>query len=181
MKLEFHAVVPERWADMEALIEGRGGPHYCWCMAWRRNEFKNDMPGKAGKKASMKRRVDDGVPIGLLGYRAGDPVAWCSVAPKTTYRPLGGKEVSDKVWSLACFFVKREYRGRGMTQKLIAAAAEYAKDKGACWLEAYPVAADSPSYRFMGICDTFAAMGFEFVETVGTRRNLMRLKLDPDA
>lgn len=179
MKLDFHAVVPERWADMETLIEGRGGPHYCWCMAWRRNEFKQDKPGKSGRKAAMKRRVDDRVPVGLLGYLNGDPVAWCSIAPKTTYRPLGGDETYDDIWSLVCFFVKRDYRGQGLTRQLIAAATDYARSNGAVWLEAYPVAADSPSYRFMGICDTFTAMGFEFVETVGTRRNLMRLKLAP--
>ncbi len=181
MKQELHAVGSERWADMETLFESRGGPHNCWCMVWRRNEFKRGKPGKAGRKASMKRRVENGIPVGLLGYLDGYPVSWCSIAPRSTYRQLGGSEISDKTWSLMCFFVKREHRGQGFTQQLVAAAADYARNNGALWLEAYPVAADSPSYRFMGICDTFAAMGFEFVETVGTRRNLMRLKLVPGA
>ena len=44
----------------------KGSPHYYWCMAWRNNENKGSIPGKLGKKLSIKRRVDEGIPIGLL-------------------------------------------------------------------------------------------------------------------
>jgi hypothetical protein len=27
----------------------------------------------------------------LLGYIDGDPIAWCSIAPRSTYRPLGAR------------------------------------------------------------------------------------------
>jgi hypothetical protein len=44
-------------------------------------------------------------------------------------------------------------------------------------LEAYPVAADSPSYRFMGFVPQFARLGFDEVARAGSRRHVMRRSL----
>ena len=68
-------------------------------------------------------------------------------------------------------------RGQGATRRLIAAAVEYAREGGASAVEAYPVEADSPSYRFMGTVPSFRKAGFHEVGTVGTRRRAMRLEL----
>jgi hypothetical protein len=89
-------------------------------MVWRaRGAEAKDTKG-SGRKVAIKTLVDDGVPIGLLGYIDGDPIAWCSIAPRSTYRPLGGEdEPSEKAgeeWSLVCFFVRREFRGQGVTE-----------------------------------------------------------------
>ncbi len=75
MLLDFKPVTTENWNDFEELFECRGSPHYFWCMAWRRNENKKAMPGKASRKASMKSRVYSGTPIGILGYLDGQPIA----------------------------------------------------------------------------------------------------------
>ena len=50
----------------------------------------------------MKSRVEGGVPIGILGYHDGAPIAWCSIAPRDTYRELGGLDnssVHENVWA----------------------------------------------------------------------------------
>ena len=65
----------------------------------------------------------------------------------------------------------------GVTSQILAAALDYAKDNGAHYVEAYPVAPDSPSYRFMGFVPTFEKAGFRFVESAGSRRNVMILAL----
>ena len=83
----------------------------------------------------------------------------------------------SEIWSLVCFFIRREFRGQGVTEQLIEAAAEYATRNGATVLEAYPVDPDSPSYRFMGYVPTFEAAGFEEIGRVGTRRHVMRRSL----
>jgi len=57
-----------------------------------------------------------------------------------------------------------------------AAAVEHARSRGACVVEAYPVDADSPSYRFMGFVPTFEQAGFDEVGRIGTRRHVFRLK-----
>ena len=175
--LEIHPVVASRWNDLEKFFESRGGPHYCWCMAWRQNELKKSQPGKAGRKASLKRRVDESVPIGLLGYVDAEPVAWCSVAPRESYRRMGGDDSIDNVWAVVCFFVKRQFRNRGLTSQLLDAASDYARRNGAEYLEAYPVDPDSPSYRYMGLRPAFEERGFDYVGKAGTRRHVMHRKL----
>ncbi len=177
---EFREVDAERWPDLERLFESRGGPKYCWCMLWRA------MPGSrrrvaGAKKEALAQRVQSGAPVGILGYRDGEPAAWCSIAPRPTYRNLGGAPeaagTAESVWSVVCFFVARPVRGQGLAHRLIEAAVALARARGASVVEAYPVAPDSPSYRFMGLTSWFETAGFRRVGTAGSRRHVMRLAL----
>lgn len=177
--LEFHEVDAKHWPDLERLFEAKGGPKYCWCMAWRATGAETNADS-AERKRLLKLRVVQRVPIGILGYSDGDPVAWCSIAPRETYRSLGGPEAGDdrqQIWSLVCFYVPRQLRRRGITQELIAAAVATAKRRGAHVVEAYPVREDSPSYRFMGKVSVFKRAGFREVGRAGSRRHVMRLDL----
>ncbi|MBI2164782.1 MAG: GNAT family N-acetyltransferase [Chloroflexi bacterium] len=177
----FHEVTPDRWGDLERLFEAPGGPKHCWCMVWRSMDRGASRTDSRAKKAALESRVREGIPVGILGYVDGEPVAWCSIAPRATYRDLGDKDDpaddSSNVWSLVCFFVSRKLRRQGVTRRLIAAAVERARAKGATVVEAYPVDPDSPSYRFMGFVSSFEAAGFREVGTAGTRRHVMRLTL----
>ena len=177
MKLEYHPVTHDRWEDFERLFESKGAPHNCWCTVWRNVEKTGNNPDKFEKKASMKAQIDGGVPIGILAYADNEPIAWCSIAPRETYRPLGGYETNKKVWSIVCFFIKRPFRNRGLTNQLLDEATKYAKENGAEYIEAYPVEPDSPSYRFMGFKPTFEKAKFTFVKKAGKRRNVMLLSL----
>lgn len=178
-QLTFRAVDRDSWSDFEQLFESRGGPSYCWCMAWRAQGAEAKRAKGAERKQAMKERVEKGVPVGLLGYLDGAPVAWCSIAPRSSYRPLGGpaepEETERRIWSLACFFIRREHRGEGIGAQLLQAAVDHARSRGARIVEAYPVDPDSPSYRFMGFVPAFERAGFQHVGTAGSRRHVMRL------
>lgn len=188
-KLVFHAVDQARWPDLERLFESRGGPKSCWCMVWRATPAEARTPQGAARKRALALRVQDGTPIGLLGYLGDEPVAWCSIAPKSTYRRLDGPggdrsrsepaatTRADSIWSLACFFVTRRLRGQGVTAQLIEAAAYHARQAGATIIEAYPVDPDSPSYRFMGFLPVLEAAGFHPVGRAGTRRHVVQRRL----
>ncbi len=177
-KLVFREVDQSRWPDFERFFEGRGCPSYCWCMAWRATPEEAKHPDGASRKAAMAKRIADGVPVGILGYLDDEPVAWCSIAPRSTYRKLVDDNSSDEgIWSIACFFILRRLRGKGITQRLIAAAVKHAKSKGATVVEAYPVDPDSPSYRFMGYVSAFRTAGFHEVGRAGSRRHVFRLKI----
>ncbi len=177
-QLVFYKVDRNRLDDLVALFESRGGPKNCWCMVWRATPAEAKHTDGASRKAALTRRVKQGVPIGILGYLNDRPIAWCSIAPRPTYRALGGPADDDdeNVWSLVCFFVTRAYRGQGMTARLLSAAIEHARQRGATVVEAYPVDPDSPSYRFMGFVGAFKKVGFVEVGRAGTRRHVMRLK-----
>jgi len=81
------------------------------------------------------------------------------------------------VWSLACFFIRRDLRGKGAGEEILNAAIDHARRKGGKVLEAYPVDPDSPSYRFMGFVGLFERTGFKAIGRAGTRRHVMRLSL----
>ncbi len=171
--LKVRPVSTRNWPDFEKLFQSKGGPSYCWCMAWRMTKEELKENTSNNRKKYIWQRVKAKVPIGLLAYTAREPVAWCSIAPRDTYKRLGGVEGLENVWSIACFFIKKEFRDAGLIDVLIESAKKYAKDKGAKYLEAYPVTPDSPSYRFMGFMNTFEKAGFRFMKKTGTRRNAM--------
>ena len=126
----------------------------------------------------MRRRVEDGIPIGILAYSNDEPVACCSIAPRETYRFLGGDETKEKVWSLVCFFIKRSHRRLGLSGRLLDAAVRYARENGAHYVEAYPVDPNSPGYRFMGFKRTFEKAKFKEIKKAGKRRTVMILDLE---
>jgi GNAT superfamily N-acetyltransferase len=165
------------WTDFEALFQSKGGPSYCWCMAWRmtRDELKDN--NSPSRKKFIKRRVWSGTPIGLLAYAEQEAMAWCSIAPRETYQRLGGDESLENVWSIVCFYIRKEFRDKGLIDLLIEKAKIYARKNGAKYLESYPVEPDSPSYRFMGFRKTFEKAGFNFVKMAGTRRHAMTCRL----
>lgn len=185
-------VTAETWPGFAKLFESPGAPKNCWCMAWRATtEERKAFSAVAGDKAASGRaktselrraaihgRINANTPVGLLAYADGEPIAWCSIAPRPSYRSLGGPkdftEAPEKVWSIACFFVTRPWRGKGLVRRLIETAVAYARANGASIVEAYPVAPDAPSYRFMGLVPVFASAGFEAVGTAGSRRTVMR-------
>lgn len=176
-KLKFTAVDKSNWKDLEKLFESRGGPHSCWCMVWRNMDEGKDRTKKNDKKESLKSYIGKGVPVGLLCYDNFEPIAWCSIAPRNSYRELGGIKELNNVWSLVCFFVKREYRNNGLIKELIKQAEKYAKSNGAEYIEAYPVEKESPSYRFMGFKSSFEDVDYEFKQKAGKRRNVMVKKI----
>ena len=175
--LEVRPVTKENRAEFEAFFSSPGAPHYCWCMVWRRTSAEAKQNTPAGRKTQMLGRIGAGVPVGLLAYRDGEAVGWVSVAPRDTYRNLGGSaaEAGEKIWSIVCFYVPRKLRGEGLVRKLIAAAVAHAKENGASIVEAYPVPPEAPSYRFMGFIPVFTEAGFTDVGMAGKRRHAMRL------
>ncbi len=179
MDFAFHPVDGSHWKDFERLFEQKGSPHFCWCMLWRAAPGELKRMENKDRKECMFKRISDGIPVGILGYREGEPVAWCSIAPKSSYRNLTKDTVTPEhdVWSLVCFFVKNEFRKRGLTRLLVEEAVRYAAEQGAKAVEAYPVDPDSPSYRFMGFVSMFESMGFRELGRAGSRRHIMALEI----
>lgn len=176
-RLTFNEVTRDRLDDFVALFESRGAPKACWCMVWPAASAQIRRAKGSARKAAMTARITKGVRVGILGYVNDEPVAWCSIAPRDTYRDLGGEDAGpgEQVWSIVCFFIRHDRRGQGLFNRLLRAAIQHAKRAGATRIEAYPVDPDSPSYRFMGFVPSFKEAGFVETGRAGSRRHVMRL------
>jgi GNAT superfamily N-acetyltransferase len=155
-------------------------------MVWRDYKIGPGMTDKSARKAAMKERVISSTPVGLIGCIDGATVGWCSIAPRSTFKDTLGGQVDSTddeqtIWSLTCFFVKRELRGHGISAQLLNAATNYAATNGAKVIEAYPVDPSSPSYRFCGFTPLFEDHGFKKVGAVGKRRLIFRKTLKASA
>jgi GNAT superfamily N-acetyltransferase len=138
-------------------------------MVWRGTA--DERTDRASRKSALTKRIRKGVPVGILGYQDNKPIALCSIAPRESYRDLGGapEKPGEDIWSLVFFFGARGHRGKGTIRRLITAGIEHARRRGATIIEAYPVDPDSPSYKFMGFVNVFEEAGFHEVGRTGTR------------
>ncbi len=185
--LEFHPVTPDRWQDLEALFGKNGAYGGCWCMWWRVTRSQFGKQAGQGNKEALKATVDSGEVPGLLAYASGQPIAWCSIAPREVFLSLERsrtlKRVDDQpVWSIVCFFVAKPYRRKGLMAELLRAAINYARQCGAKIVEGYPIEPkhdDSPPVStFTGIFSSFQEVGFVEVARRSEKRPIMRYLME---
>jgi GNAT superfamily N-acetyltransferase len=179
LELAYRPVVPERLPDLARFSECHGKFRYCSCMRWRMTSAEFQRSTKQDRVDALDDLVRQSVPVGVLGYLRGEPVAWCSVAPRETYRALERSRALPRlddapVWSVVCFFVDRRVRRAGVTVDLLRAAVDYARSLGAAVVEGYPVEPGARLYTYMGSPATFRKAGFRDVTPPGWARRVMR-------
>jgi GNAT superfamily N-acetyltransferase len=182
----------ERWSDLEQLFGKNGANAGCWCMFWRLERAMFKKTKGDGNRQILKQIVEAGEQPGILAYDGEHAVGWCGVAPREKLVALENsrilKRVDDQpVWSITCFFVNKEVRGKGIMESLIKAAVTHARSKGTQIVEAYPIDMQSPkllgqtfnSYSgYMGVASVFRSLGFEEVGRASDTQLIMRLCLD---
>jgi len=183
IELEFHPVTKKRWSDFETLFGEKGACGGCWCMLWRltRKEFEQQK-GEANRQA-MQTIVNSGEIPGLLAYSEKQPVAWCSVAPRESFSALERSRVLKKiddepVWSISCFFIRKEFRKQGLSVKILEAAVDYVKKQGGKIVEGYPVepkkGKTADVFAWTGLASFFKKAGFVECARRSETRPIMR-------
>jgi GNAT superfamily N-acetyltransferase len=173
----------ENWGDFEALFGTRGACGGCWCMAWRRERAVFNQQKGAGNKAALRKRLAAGNAPGILLYRDGRAIGWCSVAPREEFVALARSRVwkpvdEQPVWSVSCFFVAKEYRNQGVSVELLRAATEFARQQGAKIVEGYPQELRGkklpPPFVWTGLASAFQQAGFQEVARRSPNKPIMR-------
>lgn len=180
--LSIRPLTPKLWPQVEDLFGPKGACSGCWCMWWRlaRKEFVKGQG--AANKAAFRRIVKTGPPPGLLAFDGDKAVGWCQLMPRRDLPVLGRSPLlaavdDTPVWSVSCFYVRKEYRRQGVTAALIAAAVTEAKRQGAPALEAYPwdtAQKKGVSTVYTGVASTFERAGFRVVARRAPHRPVMR-------
>jgi GNAT superfamily N-acetyltransferase len=184
--LEFHPLTPARWSDFEQLFGPRGACGGCWCMWWRLPRAEFERQKGEGNRQAMRALVEAGEVPGLLAYADGVPAGWCAVAPRESYPGLERSRIlkpvdETPVWSVACFFVAKEHRNRGITVQLLRAAIEYVRQQGGRVLEGYPVEPRQgrapAAFVWTGLAAAFREAGFVEVARRSETRPVMRFTI----
>ncbi|MEX2184168.1 MAG: GNAT family N-acetyltransferase [Chloroflexota bacterium] len=188
------------WADIQAVFGVRGNASSCRCQWYKTAPRTWD--GQSGalmvEERAWQLRVQTGadnpespVTSGLVAYVDGEPAGWVAVEPRTAYprlqrKPLVWKDrrhedkADDSVWALTCFVVRVGFRRRGLMLELARAAIDFARERGARALEAYPMHVDdgqdvSWGELFVGKDTILAEAGFREVTHPTPRRSVMRV------
>lgn len=187
MSIEIHPLTPDRWKDLVTLFGPKGAQEGCWCMWWRQTakEWKENKGGN--NRRAMEVKVMAGEEPGLIAYADGEPAGWVSLGPRDSFVRMETSRILKPVdnlpvWSIVCFFVARDQRKKGLSVKLLKAAAEYAKEHGATVLEGYPTEPEDGKavdiFVFTGLMSAFEKVGFKEVARRSKKRPIMRLELD---
>jgi GNAT superfamily N-acetyltransferase len=185
LAFHFHPVTCERLPDLAHFSLAHGKFRYCSCMRWRMTSTEFQRATKEEHVAALEGLVREGTPVGVLAYVEDEPIGWCSIAPRETYRGLERYRTlpridDEPVWSIVCFFVDRRFRRQGLTLGMLRAAVDYARAQGVHIVEGYPVEPGSRSYTYMGSPATFRRADFRDVTPAGQTRMVMRCTLDRD-
>ena len=185
-RLSFKPAGASTWPDVVRLFGPRGASAGCWCMFPRLPRRDYEAGKGSPNRRRLRERLQRGEAHAILAYDGGVPVAWCSFGPRATFPFLSRSRVlappdARPVWSVVCFFVARGWRRRGITARLLDAAADYASKRGADLLEGYPHhprgGALPDAFVWAGTAPAFRAAGFEEVARRSPVRSVMRRRL----
>jgi GNAT superfamily N-acetyltransferase len=181
----------DRLADAQHTWENGGDGRSCQCQWWTITNAEWQKSSQHERAELFREEVETGPAPGLIAYVDGEPAAWVRVGPRLRQRRLARTKAfashsaepwdDDSVWSVSCFVVRKEHRGRGLNERLLAAAVDFARDSGARVVEAYPLDPEAGSKKsssslFHGIVSTFVNAGFH--EVARPRPDLAIVALD---
>lgn len=197
MSEETPTVVPANrasWEDLELVFGSRGTAYRCQCQRYKlapKESFGN-FPVEE-RAFRLRGQTDCGHPrsrttSGLVAYLGDEPVGWCAVEPRPEYAGLlrvfripweGRDEDRDdpSVWAVTCLLTRAGFRKRGVSRVLALAAVDFARERGARALEAYPITTTDviSEELHVGTVPTFEAAGMTIVSRPTVRRIVMRI------
>ena len=184
--LHFENLTLNNWTLFENLMGEKGGCGGCWCMSFRlpSTEFKQNKYD--GNKKKLKQLVASGKPVGLLAVYKTEAIGWIALSPREDLLKIEKsrslKRIDDKpVWSVSCFFVKKEFRNKGISRLLLKGAIDYARQQNIQTLEAYPAipyAEKIPApFLWTGVLSTFTESGFTIVQKNGNSKAMVRMEV----
>ncbi len=152
-------------------------------MTWRLERAAFEAGKKTRNRLALKKLVEGGRRPGVIAYCGREPVAWCAVAPRRDYSYLSRSRVlapvdDAAVWSISCLFVAKPWRRRGVSARIIRAAAEMAMRRGAGIVEGYPqqpsMERTPDAFVWTGLPSAFVRAGFREVARRSPGRPIMR-------
>jgi GNAT superfamily N-acetyltransferase len=181
----------EDFDDVQAVLSGGGDGRSCQCQWWTLSAKQFDSSSRDERAEMLRAELTRMLAPGLIAYIDEMPAGWVRVGPRRSQLRFARMPVvrdnswpaadDETGWAITCFSVRKQFRGQGLTGRMIAAAIEFARTHGARVVEAYAVvpgaSREAPNPLFHGTLSTFQRAGFETIARVGTRRALVSLRV----
>src|SRR4051794_6686942 len=185
MVLSVQPVDESLFDDVQTVLGSKGEASRCQCQGYRMGWYARHSDDVPGRRELLRDQVMEG--YGLVAHLDGEPVGWCSVAPRTDYPYLrettwkGRAENPDDpgIWAVTCFVTRAGYRHRGVSRALAGATVDLGRDRGARAMEAYPMK-PAPGKEVtwgemhVGALSPFLAAGYRVVHVPSLRRAIVR-------
>lgn len=183
------------WDDLATIFGTTDYPGRCQCQRFKVLGWIWRDSTQEERTAMFRAQTACGDPgaaatSGLVVYVDGEPAGWVAVEPRTAYPklrtsriPWSGRDEDksdDGIWAVTCFAVRKGYRGRGLTYPLAEATIDFARERGARALEAYPMITQ-PGKQItwgevhVGTRQVLEYAGFREVSHPTVRRVVMRI------
>lgn len=186
---ETYPLTPDRFDDFADVLNTNRRDTHCWCLSHRLRAPEIEELGGGRRELAMRRLTERENPPGVVTYRDGIPVGWCSIGPRAEIPLLRASKlmrpVDDvPVWSIICVVVRPGHRRQGVTGRMLEGAVAYAASRGAPAVEAYPVDPEGRmdlTMAFVGTRSMFEAAGFRVIGTTDAKASrLPRLVMRRD-
>ncbi|MGH3452981.1 MAG: GNAT family N-acetyltransferase [Nocardioidaceae bacterium] len=190
-------VVPANEAscdDLRTIFGTRGPAARCQCQPYKLEPKESFGSFPAEERAfRLRQQTDCGNPdsdatSGLVAYIDGEPVGWCAVEPRPAYSglvrvfrvPWDGRDedkTDESIWAVTCLFTRAGFRKRGVSRALARAAVDFARERRAWALEAYPMVSKNAILEELhpGTESVYADAGLTEVHRPTLRRAVLRV------
>ncbi len=171
--------------DVQTVFGDRGQPARCQCQGYRQGWYAQHSDDVAGRRELLRDQVIEG--HGLVAHLDGEPVGWCSLAPRshygylrqTTWKGRNEDREDAGIWAVTCFVTRAGFRHQGVSRALAAGTVELAGEPCARAVEAYPMK-PAPGKEVtwgemhVGKLSSFLAAGYRIVHEPSLRRAVVR-------
>ena len=162
------------WPDFARLVEKHNGVWGgCWCL-WFHQKGTGSMSGNKKLKQSL---VCEGRARAALVYDGPNAIGWCQFGrpedlPRIKHKKTYAEAVREKPdWRITCFFVDRDYRGRGVASIALQGALDLIAGQGGGLVESFPALMDgrktSASFLYNSTVSAFEKLGFTREHQIG--------------
>jgi GNAT superfamily N-acetyltransferase len=186
------------WPAFAHLVEKHNGVWGgCWCMAFHAEGVGRDKsPGQ--NRTEKECRVREGRAHAALVFDGANCVGWCQFGPTDELPRIKHQRAyreglaASPDWRITCFFVDKEYRGKGVAAAALKGAVKEIARLGGGVVESYPEVVEdrsvSSSFLHNATASLFEREGFtrtrrlgknHWVVTKVVRRASNRARSDP--
>ena len=175
------------WDAFAALVERNNGVFGgCWCMGFHSEGVGKETTAALNRERKLAR-VRAGTAHAALVFEADGCVGWCQFGapgevPRIKSRreyELGLTTLPD--WRIACCFVGKGHRRRGVAAAGLAGALDLIAGLGGGTVEGYPEDAGSvpAGFLFNGALSSYEQLGFVRDRKIGKHRWVMTRFVEP--